>query len=285
MQNFLPFQTMLSREPLQVTRIRDYINPGSFIPHRHQFFMLLWITNGSGAHVVDFESLELQPNRVFPVAEGQVHQMVTPAQDGWMLTFKSNIFYAIGEGAGGIDPTEIFDNAFIDLSDTETTNFTWIWNLLQRTAESNATDPMLINQLRILLGCLLHCRQQCCRNKPQAGNHSILQQLKKLINTHFQQQPHAAWYASALNIPLWKLNTWCRESLGNNVSGLLTERVVLEAKALLATTSLSVKEITYELGLEDPSNFAKVFKRHTGAAPLDYRESHRPVLRNYPFSS
>ncbi|MFD0792050.1 helix-turn-helix domain-containing protein [Mucilaginibacter litoreus] len=271
MSGLLPFQTMLSQEPLQVTRIRDYINPGSFVPHRHRFYMLLWITEGSGVHEVDFEALELLPGRVFPVSEGQVHKIVEPVLDGWMLTFSAPVFSGLMEGVGGIDAEEIFDQPFIDLNKEESANFCCLWALLQRTVLQNALSPMLINQLRVLLGCLLQCADQCKRVRSHGRNYPVLKELKRLIAAHYMVQPHADYYASVLDVPLWKLNAWCRESLGTNVAGLLAERTVLEAKALLTTTDRSVREITFMLGLEDPSNFAKVFRRAVGMSPHDYR--------------
>jgi len=267
----LPFQSIPGQEAIQVFRIGDYLNPGSFKPHRHHFYMLLWIRGGEGLHQVDFNTYEMQRNRVFPVAEGQVHQIIRPATDGWMLSFRESVFHALSEGKGGILAEEVFHWPYIDLDLEDAINFECLWKLLLKTLDKNPNDPMLINQLRVLLGCLLNCTDQRTRIAQHPGHFAVLQQLKRLINSHFKEQPHADYYADLLGLPLWKLNTWCRELLGNTVSGLLTERIVLEAKALLATTNLSVKEITFELGMDDPSNFAKVFKRYTNTSPLDYR--------------
>lgn len=60
--------------------------------------------------------------------------------------------------------------------------------------------------------------------------------VRRLINVHFREGPDALWYAEILQVPLWKLNAWCRESLGSKINGLLTERVMLEVRGLLVTT-------------------------------------------------
>jgi transcriptional regulator GlxA family with amidase domain len=46
---------------------------------------------------------------------------------------------------------------------------------------------------------------------------------------------------------------------------------------LLEQTSLSVKEIAFELGYVDPFYFSRVFKSVTQAAPSDYRAAQRKV--------
>jgi AraC-like DNA-binding protein len=48
--------------------------------------------------------------------------------------------------------------------------------------------------------------------------------------------------------------------------------VLFEAKSLLKQTPMSVKEIVYWLGYEDPSYFNRVFKSKVGLTPLQYRE-------------
>jgi len=46
---------------------------------------------------------------------------------------------------------------------------------------------------------------------------------------------------------------------------------VLEAKRNLSFSKKSIKEISYELGFEDPAYFSRFFKNHTGAGPQEFR--------------
>lgn len=48
---------------------------------------------------------------------------------------------------------------------------------------------------------------------------------------------------------------------------------MLEAKRLLAYSSLSIKEIGFELGFGEPTNFNKYFRKHTGMAPMQFKYS------------
>jgi transcriptional regulator GlxA family with amidase domain len=49
---------------------------------------------------------------------------------------------------------------------------------------------------------------------------------------------------------------------------------VSQAKELLETTLLSVKEIRAQLGISDESHFVRDFKKAYGLAPLQYRFRH-----------
>jgi len=44
-----------------------------------------------------------------------------------------------------------------------------------------------------------------------------------------------------------------------------------EAKLLLSTTSLPIKEISYNLNFENPDYFPIFFKRRIGQTPSEYR--------------
>lgn len=45
-----------------------------------------------------------------------------------------------------------------------------------------------------------------------------------------------------------------------------------QAKHLLKTENLSVEEIAWTIGYDDPSYFARVFKKETGSTPSQYRD-------------
>lgn len=49
------------------------------------------------------------------------------------------------------------------------------------------------------------------------------------------------------------------------------------AKSLLATTGKSIKTISYEVGYDDASFFARLFRQHTELSPNHYRQKYRPA--------
>jgi two-component system response regulator YesN len=44
------------------------------------------------------------------------------------------------------------------------------------------------------------------------------------------------------------------------------------AKELLRRTHLGVGEVAQRVGIDDTSNFSRLFRRHEGMSPLDYRK-------------
>jgi len=54
----------------------------------------------------------------------------------------------------------------------------------------------------------------------------------------------------------------------------LKDRILLEAKRLLIHTTLSAKEIAYDLGYEDPAYFNRLFSKKIGDAPNVFRKKY-----------
>ncbi|MCD8084030.1 MAG: helix-turn-helix domain-containing protein [Clostridiales bacterium] len=64
-----------------------------------------------------------------------------------------------------------------------------------------------------------------------------------------------------------------KQGFGTNFTTYLTTFRMQEAARLLKNTDLSVHEISVRTGYPDPNYFSKVFKRHNGMIPRDYRRS------------
>lgn len=81
----------------------------------------------------------------------------------------------------------------------------------------------------------------------------------------------AADYASQLAVHVNHLNRSVKENTGKTTSAYIAERVISEAKLLLAHTSWNINEIAYALGFEYPSYFNNFFRRHVHTTPRAFR--------------
>ena len=80
-------------------------------------------------------------------------------------------------------------------------------------------------------------------------------------------------YARKLGVSSRSLSEINKNILGKTAKEVILERLMLEAKRYLNYSALSVKEIAYTLGYEDPSYFSKLFKQNTSQSPQDYRKN------------
>lgn len=63
--------------------------------------------------------------------------------------------------------------------------------------------------------------------------------------------------------------------VGCSAKQLIQQKILLDAKALLAYSDLSMKEICYEVGINEPSYFTLFFKKHTGLPPSEFRQQYQ----------
>lgn len=80
-------------------------------------------------------------------------------------------------------------------------------------------------------------------------------------------------FAADLAITPVHLNRICREMAGKSASELVQMHIVNEARKYLIYSTYSVSEITYLLQYEHPNYFAKLFKKHTGQTPTEFRQA------------
>ncbi|OKS85664.1 helix-turn-helix domain-containing protein [Mucilaginibacter polytrichastri] len=83
----------------------------------------------------------------------------------------------------------------------------------------------------------------------------------------------ASDYASKLAVHVNHLNAAVQEVTGKSTTTHINEKILFEAKSLLAHTDWSVTDIAFSLGFEYASYFNNFFKKHTGTTPLALRKS------------
>lgn len=80
-------------------------------------------------------------------------------------------------------------------------------------------------------------------------------------------------YAQNLNVHTNYLNRSVKEVTGKSTTTHISERIIVEAKALLQHTDWNISEIAYALGFEYPTYFNNFFKKLTGTNPKTLRET------------
>ncbi len=99
----------------------------------------------------------------------------------------------------------------------------------------------------------------------------ICRKLIQLINKHYKQERHAKFYAGLLGISLQHLSTTVKAVTGKTVSETIAYVIIMDAKAKLKGSDMTIKEIAYSLNFSNASFFGKYFKRHVGMTPLQFR--------------
>ncbi|MEM6634978.1 MAG: AraC family transcriptional regulator [Pseudomonadota bacterium] len=94
-----------------------------------------------------------------------------------------------------------------------------------------------------------------------------------LVERDYVADKSIADFAAELGVTPTHLSRACRAAGGRSAHKVLSDRVMAEARRLLADTNLPVNNVAGRLGFSSPAYFTRAFQRRTGLTPTAFRQS------------
>ncbi len=244
--------------------------------HRHDFHELFFFATGTGQHMIDLEQYPVRAPSIHLVAPGQVHHLDRSADmQGIVVMFATDAQLGQGHAAR----TELFSHArrpsevMLDPARMDEAL------ALVRSMELELSRPegpmaeVVEGYLGILLIKCAHWAKSASpmgRERPEAND--PVRRFQDLVERCFLEYRQVAHYAETLALSPDHLNELVKDRLGSTASGLIHDRLLLEAKRLLLYADQSVKEVGYALNMKDPAYFTRWFHKAAGMTPVAYRQ-------------
>lgn len=111
------------------------------------------------------------------------------------------------------------------------------------------------------------------------NNLSKFIEFKLMVETHLTEQPSVNAIAEKLSLTTNGLYRIVKEYAGVSPKDFFTSRLMIEAQRKLQYAPLSVKELAYELGFNDPDYFSRFFKKCTGKSVSEFLEAQQDSSR------
>ena len=102
-----------------------------------------------------------------------------------------------------------------------------------------------------------------------------LENALKYIKAHYNEKITVPELCAVSNITPQHLIRLFNRYLGNTPIKYVNHAKILSAIEMLRSTELSIKEISYELGFDNPNYFSRIFSREVGMSPMEKREQIR----------
>jgi AraC family transcriptional activator of pobA len=250
-------------------------------PHRTGFYHVFWV-RARGTHVVDFSRVVLQENTLLFVDKETV-QSFDPQRplNAKAILFTSSFFVANAADVRFLNETILFNDlgttSNVQISARNVSAFDALFTLMEMEAGKRKDDYQSKILRSLLYSFLLLAEREKHLQKgvtlKPAADREYLHAFRELLEVNFKSNKQVTFYARALSITERRLNHAIFTTLGKTVKQAIDDRVILEAKRLLAHTSSSIKEIGFTLGFEEPTNFIKYFRKHTSCTPVEFRQS------------
>ena len=102
---------------------------------------------------------------------------------------------------------------------------------------------------------------------------AILERIRQDLHCHYSERFTLDILSNRYNISKYHLQRSFSRYFGRSPTEYLTELRLTRAKELLQTTTLSVSEIAYRVGMENTSYFIYTFRVNEGTTPSRYRKT------------
>jgi len=246
------------------------------LPHRHNFYELLFFTAGSGQHEIDFVNHAVKAPAVHFVSAQGVHVVKRkPGSQGFSLMFSP----AFLPESLLLRNLPFYKPGSTPVLNLQKTQYTHLLPLLTLIAEAyNGSSSLKREVLQALFQALLlklqeFYLQQQPQVQPQAGKVEFVHNLEQLLEQHYLEHWRVNDYARALHLSVNNLSVLCKKHFSLSAQQLINQRLLLEIKRRLAYSNKAVKEICFDLNFEDPAYFNRFFRKYAGVTPLAYRNA------------
>lgn len=249
-------------------------------PHRHNFYSVLIISKAKGIHKIDFNDYELAEKQIFFIAPGQVHQVIEfEKSEGFSMTFSNQFLVENSIPISFIESLNLFQNyGQSPPLQLENKAFESIENFATEIVELFNSDAAMkfLSIGSFLKLILIACNNSCAINPIESdidiSGASLIRNFKNAVNQNFKKEHSTSFYANQLFITPDHLNRTFKAKVGKTAKEFIQARIITEAKRLLFFSSLTNKEIAYQLGFNEPANFSAFFKKHTKLSPSHFKK-------------
>ncbi|NTU58977.1 MAG: helix-turn-helix domain-containing protein [Chlorobiaceae bacterium] len=255
--------------------IADYLNHNVSAPHRHAYYEIIWIRQGSASHLLDGELLDLPMNTVLVIPKGHIHRFApTPDCRGSVIRFREEFLL----NSSLLIFSQFAGHTALQLT-VEQVSYMESYLELIHSESRRQSDPYNLQALRFLLAAFIARLEELrlleSRVMPQdfSRTQGIWNRFSTMIEQRFKTEHDVSYYASGLGVSPRRLGGIVRMYTGKHVSEIIDERLIIEAKRMILFSDSTIKEIAFSLGFEEHSYFSKVFKKLTGKSPVEFRQN------------
>lgn len=265
---------------LELIETRSRLYDWHIASHTHRgLFQLLFLFRGKVRATIDAAVWDCEGPTVITIHPSVVHGFeFSKAAQGYVLTLDQSVLF----GKPGDQQADRFTALFIE---PLRMNFEPASEVLERI-EALLGQMMKefitpLNGHSLMLDWLARCilllllREQKDRFDSDTigrADFDTFSRFRALVDARYREQWNVARYAAKLKMTESRLNRLCLRLGGKSAFEITQQRLILEARRKLTYVPASVSSVAYELGFQDPAYFSRVFKRHTGLTPKQFRQ-------------
>lgn len=269
---------------LSVKTIDEFKSDLSDIYPQKYFSVLIVNTKNTKIVIDDNKHSILQPTAIFVSPWQYIHFSESDIHDGFAISFNPE-FYCIEYhdseiSCKGLLFVNNYGSVLLNLDENQVGVFSNTVNemIAELQTLTDLQDEMLVNLLKnLLIRSNRLFRAQVSNGEIDDENIDFARKFSDLVEKHYKIWKQVEKYAELLGIAPSSLTKKLQKYGVDAPSKIIKTRIVTEAKRLLMYTDMSVKEISFAIGYDDPFYFSRLFAKETGLSPSEYKKHQRKI--------
>lgn len=260
-------------------RIEDLISGvlKPILPSREESHTLIFVTEGSYVTKIGFKEYEIKPNQILIIQAGTVFSVEQIKNvNGFICHFHPNTLIGKFGNRELISEFEFLNTGNFPIIDVKENYKSVLLNIFERLVLEFRSDIKpnlniihsylytLLSELKILFGQ----NQLVSKN----ASYQISSHFRMLAHERVKENLKVTDFAKIMNVSPNHLNKSVKFITSKSASEIISEIKLIEIKFLLYQSSLSISEISYEMGYLDPSYFTRFFKKRENISPTGFRK-------------
>lgn len=248
-------------------------------PHKFDFFMFVKHMAGSAVVKIDMTEFTLEnPCNLIILSPGQIVSIdkISPDFDADIILMSKRFVEGLMVFVNGRVPFRLnnpqgFTVEHFDENEVASDIiFKAVRNILK-----DKENPYRLQVVQHILMALFYSSERVRNVEPEAAARTnadvITKEFLSIVKENFRKERQLKFYSDALCITPRYLSRVVKECTGASAAEWIERAVVLEARALLKSTNMTVQQISDELNFPSQTFFGKYFKRRVGMSPKEYR--------------
>jgi AraC-like DNA-binding protein len=250
--------------------------------HRVEFYIILFIEEGQGYHTIDFTNFKCTKGTLITIRKDQLHKFFRSTNlKGSLLLFTDEFLVSYLEDLETQKTMLLFNELLVAPKlQLAKADFQNVYQIINRIKEEylKLSDKhslsIIRSELHILITKLFRIKAQSEKvdfDRKYLKEFILLQQL---IEENVAKTIRVKDYASMMGMSTKTLNTITKSIVHKSTKEFIDEICTKQIKRMLINTKLSIKEIAYQSGFTETTNFYKYFRRQTQSTPEQFRAAH-----------
>jgi len=247
--------------------------------HKVEFYILLFIEKGNGFHTIDFTEYECSKGTILTIRKDQIQKFTrSPNLKGSLLIFTNEFLVSYLEKVEAQKTMLLFNDLLsVPKLQLDDINFNNIFDVIKRieseyfSINDEHSLSVIRNELHILTTHLLRIK---AKDKQVVLEKKYLKEFidfQNMAEKNVRKTTKVKDYSIQMGVSTKTLNTITKTIINKSAKEFVDEISTKQIKRLLLNTNLSIKEIAYQSGFEETTNFYKYFKRQTQTTPEQFR--------------